>query len=75
MRVQDRLNRLADVTGGSAYYPSSASEMAEVFDQIALELRHQYSIGYRLNLTTDDKWPKIRVKVDQANSSSHYRVH
>jgi len=49
--------------------------MDEVFDQIALELRHQYSIGYRPNnLTTDCKWHKIRVNVGEPASSSHFRL-
>ncbi len=75
MRVQDRLNRLAAVTGGSAFYASSTSEMDEVFNRIALELRHQYSIGYRPNnLTTDGMRHKIKVQVTPPDSSSRFRV-
>jgi Ca-activated chloride channel family protein len=38
--------------------------MNEAFEQIALELRHQYSIGYRpSNFTVDGKWHRVKVKV------------
>src|SRR5947208_2280802 len=36
------LDELAAVSGGKAFYPRSAPEMDDIFEQIALELRHQY---------------------------------
>ena len=58
------LERLASVTGGRAFFPRSSSQMNETFEQIALELRHQYSIGYRpSNFMADRSWHRIRVKV------------
>lgn len=58
------LERLASVTGGRAFFPRSSSQMNEAFEQIALELRHQYSIGYRpSNFMADRSWHRIRVKV------------
>jgi Ca-activated chloride channel family protein len=58
------LDELSSVSGGKAFFPNSAPEMDEIFEKIALELRHQYSIGYRpANFTTDGKWHKIKVKV------------
>ena len=47
MEGQGTLDELAGVSGGKAFYPNSAAEMDDIFEQIALELRHQYSIGYR----------------------------
>src|SRR5262245_64453327 len=46
MEGQGILDELAGVSGGKAFYPNSAAEMDDIFEQIALELRHQYSIGY-----------------------------
>jgi Ca-activated chloride channel family protein len=64
MEGQGILDELAGVSGGKAFYPRSAAEMDDIFEQIALELRHQYSIGYRPpNFTNDGKWHKIKVKV------------
>src|SRR5437773_554581 len=64
MEGQGILDELASVSGGKAFYPRSAPEMDDIFEQIALELRHQYSIGYRPpNFTTNGKWHHIKVKV------------
>jgi Ca-activated chloride channel homolog len=61
---QATLDELAAVSGGKSFFPNSSAEMDEIFERIALELRHQYSIGYRPNnFTNDGKWHKIKVKV------------
>jgi Ca-activated chloride channel family protein len=61
---QGILDELSAVSGGKAFFPNSAPEMDEIFEKIALELRHQYSIGYRPNnFANDGKWHKIKVKV------------
>ena len=64
MEGQGILDELASVSGGKAFFPRSNAEMDDIFEQIALELRHQYSIGYKpLNFTNDGRWHKIKVKV------------
>lgn len=64
MEGQGILDELASVSGGKAFFPRSAAEMDDIFEQIALELRHQYSIGYKpTNFTNDGKWHKVKVKV------------
>lgn len=64
MEGQGILDELANVSGGKAFFPRSALEMDDIFEQIALELRHQYSIGYKpSNFSNDGKWRKIKVKV------------
>src|SRR2546423_1123872 len=62
MEGQGIMDELAGVSGGKAFYPHSSAEMDDIFEQIALELRHQYSIGYRA-MSFDGKWHKIKVKV------------
>jgi len=62
MEGQGILDELAGVSGGKAFYPRSGAEMDDIFEQIALELRHQYSIGYKPP-AFDGKWHKIKVKV------------
>jgi Ca-activated chloride channel family protein len=38
--------------------------MDDIFEQIALELRHQYSIGYKPDqFVNDGKWHRVKVKV------------
>jgi Ca-activated chloride channel family protein len=64
MEGQGILDELASVSGGKAFFPRSAAEMDDIFEQIALELRHQYSIGYRpSNFSNDGRWHKVKVKV------------
>jgi Ca-activated chloride channel homolog len=64
MEGQGILDELAGVSGGKAFYPRSGAEMDDIFEQIALELRHQYSIGYKpANFNSDGKWHKIKVTV------------
>lgn len=64
MEGQGILDELANVSGGKAFFPRSTIEMDDIFEQIALELRHQYSIGYKPNnFSNDGKWHKIKVKV------------
>ncbi|NNF00371.1 MAG: VWA domain-containing protein [Pyrinomonadaceae bacterium] len=58
------LDELSSVTGGKSFYPNTAVEMDEIFERIALELRHQYSIGFTPpNFKPDGKWHKVKVKV------------
>ena len=40
------LRQLAKATGGQAYFPSSAAQVADVAEQIARTLREQYTLGY-----------------------------
>lgn len=64
MQGQAFLDELSSVSGGKSFYPTSAVEMDEMFERIALELRHQYSIGYTpTDFKPDGKWRKVRVKV------------
>jgi Ca-activated chloride channel homolog len=64
LQGQSILEEIAQVTGGKAFFPRSAAELEDATTRIALELRHQYSIGYEpTNVARDGKWRKINVKV------------
>jgi Ca-activated chloride channel family protein len=64
MQGQAFLDELTSVTGGKAFYPTTDVEMDEIFERIALELRHQYSVGYTpKDFQPDGKWRKVKVKV------------
>lgn len=64
MAGQSILDELASVSGGKAFFPNTSAEMNEIFERIALELRHQYSIGYRpTNFVGDGKWHRLKVKI------------
>jgi Ca-activated chloride channel family protein len=64
MQGQAFLDELTSVTGGKSFYPTSDVELDDVFERIAVELRHQYSIGYTpKDFQPDGKWRKVKVKV------------
>lgn len=64
MQGQAFLDELSSVTGGKSFYPNTSVELDEIFERIALELRHQYSVGYTpKNFQPDGKWHKVKVKV------------
>jgi VWFA-related protein len=48
------LKRLAQETGGKVFFPFSASDLAENFQEIARELRSQYSLAYVSTNTAHD---------------------
>src|SRR5438034_1157010 len=57
------LTALSRDTGGRVFFPNSLSELDSVYDQIAEELRTQYSLGYvSSNRRRDGKWRRIVVR-------------
>jgi Ca-activated chloride channel homolog len=58
------LDRLADRTGGMAYYPAGIDEIGSVALEIARQIRNQYTIAYApLNQALDGTYRTIRVTV------------
>lgn len=69
------LDELSHVTGGRAFFPTSADELFDICTQIALELRHQYSIAYYPSDASEDgKYHKIQVKVNPPKGLPHLAV-
>jgi Ca-activated chloride channel homolog len=61
------LNKLAENTGGRAFFPYSPERLDDVFDAINEELRSQYSLTYvPSNRKHDGKFRKIRVQIEQS---------
>jgi Ca-activated chloride channel family protein len=57
------LTALSRDTGGRVFFPNSLTELDSVYDQIAEELRTQYSLGYvSSNRRRDGKWRRIVVR-------------
>jgi len=58
------LEELGTRTGGKAYFPIDAKELNQVADVIAMQLRSQYTIGFkRPDQTPDNKWHSIKIKL------------
>jgi VWFA-related protein len=58
------LKYLAEETGGRAFFPVQASDMAGEFKRIASELRSQYSLAYAIT-AHDGSFRKITIKTDK----------
>ena len=57
------LQRLADVTGGHAFFPFEAGDLAANFREIARELRNQYSLAYvSTNAAHDGTFRSITIQ-------------
>jgi len=75
MQGQALLDELTSVTGGRAFYPGTDVEMDEIFERIAIELRHQYSVGYTpKGFQPDGTWRKVKVKVKPQRGLSRLTV-
>lgn len=61
------LEEITRMTGGRAFFPSAANEaeLVEICTRIALELRHQYVIGfYPTSVDSKPRWHSLKVKVN-----------
>jgi VWFA-related protein len=58
------LRYLTAQTGGQAFFPFKVEDLAQSFENIANELRHQYNIFYRPEpLLTDGQYHTVELKV------------
>jgi VWFA-related protein len=58
------LKYFAEQTGGQVFFPFKAQDLAQSFENIANELRHQYNVLYRPDpLKTDGMYHPVEVKV------------
>jgi len=58
------LEELSQSTGGRSFRPSRAQDLPEILSDIALEIRHTYTIGYSpTNTTRDGGFRRVRVVV------------
>jgi len=58
------LKYFADQTGGLAFFPFKAQDLAQSFENIANELRHQYNVLYRPEpLRTDGLYHPVDIRV------------
>lgn len=58
------MRHLAEETGGLVFFPFKATDLDQSFENIANELRHQYSILYRPEpLKTDGLYHLVNIKV------------
>jgi Ca-activated chloride channel family protein len=63
------LKQFAQETGGKAFFPTSADELAAIYGAVADELAAQYTVGYASrNARRDGRWRRIVVRVERPNT-------
>jgi len=69
------LRQLAAETGGEAFFPRSADELAPIYQKVARELATQYLVAYvPTNVAHDGRWRSIAVRVNRANCVARTRT-
>lgn len=64
-RAKRNIRKLAEVTGGLSYFPTTTSEVEGLCRSIAHDIRNQYVLGYYpTNRTRDGSFRRVRVDID-----------
>jgi Ca-activated chloride channel homolog len=70
LQAENALKTIAQYSGGQAYFPRFEQELPADYQQIAEQLRRQYSLGFvPTNATRDGRFHKLKVDIidDQGN--------
>jgi Ca-activated chloride channel homolog len=58
------LKALADATGGAAFFPDTLEQVTPICEQVAKEIRNQYTLGYYpTNAAKDGSFREVKVEV------------
>ena len=58
------LDRIAGTTGGRAFFSRRSGQLKQAFDDVAADLRHQYSVAYSSdNKDRDGAWREVRLSI------------
>ena len=58
------MQRIASITGGQAFFPSSVKELEKIYDKIQREIAARYSLGYLSSDTRKDgAWRKVEIRL------------
>ena len=76
-KAHDALVRIAEETGGKAFFPDKVTDVHSIVSEIASELRNQYSIGYSSsNNARDGSFRRVKIElagISAANNRLRYR--
>jgi VWFA-related protein len=65
---QAQLQRMAAITGGQAFFPSSIKELDKIYDKIQREIAARYSLGYvSTDSRKDGAWRKVEIKLKRTD--------
>jgi Ca-activated chloride channel family protein len=74
MRGRYVLQKLADASGGYAFFPTSLNSLKEVMEKLRQGMRSQYSLGYKpTNTNRDGSWRVIDITCKREGVKLRYR--
>jgi Ca-activated chloride channel homolog len=74
-RSKKVLSQLAEATGGQAYFPDKLDQVTPICEQVAKEIRNQYTLGYYpANSNRDGTFRPVLVKVIPPNGRGKLSV-
>ncbi len=63
-KARDALQKISEETGGKAFFPAATTDLHDIVDEIARELRSQYAIGYySSNSARDGSFRRVKIEV------------
>jgi Ca-activated chloride channel homolog len=63
-KARKDLKALAEATGGEAFFPATLEEVAPICEEVAKEIRNQYTLGYYpTNPAKDGTFREVKVQV------------
>lgn len=75
-KARDALVRIAEETGGKAFFPNQVSEIHNMVSEIASELRNQYSIGYfSSNGARDGSFRRVKIEIAGTDAAGNKLRH
>jgi VWFA-related protein len=76
-KARDALQKIAEETGGKAFFPSKLTDIHTIVTEIATDLRSQYSLAYlSSNAARDGSFRRVKIELsgqETASISARYR--
>lgn len=68
MQLQMTLRRIAETTGGQAFFPAAMKDVESTYDKVLAEINGQYHLGYvPTNTAADGAWRTVEIKVKRGD--------
>jgi Ca-activated chloride channel family protein len=65
---RDGLERLAEISGGRAYFPADVSGLRDQFGLVVENLRRRYVLGYTsTHVVRDGSWRTVEIRARSAD--------
>src|SRR5438445_12347916 len=70
-KAEDSLVRIAEASGGRAFFPLTVDEARADMERVARDLREQYTLGYiPSNPSRSGEWRSVRVEISPPPGSA-----